>query len=300
MEVPLLARGLTLKQVDQLKPIFYPQIFRTIFDGRSPSQMVVTSNDWHAVLANRGRTAAKGDEWLALTKVVKAPDDEGGLTLVPLTTEAQLTEEGSVERMDNCLSTYGHACMYEGSHIISLREGGEGGKSVADVELQAKGGGKYFEVFHTHEFKGYGNSPPSEEARLSLDWYIESINSGSVEVHPELLEIGQKQRQADYEKRRAALSLEDYQKLCDENFSKLTRFLPKKYRDMNFNEFMNESGLQVMVDSARLFLEEMGEDKESFAPAGELANRNRAVLDVYRHSPSTVTGNVKKLISPTF
>jgi hypothetical protein len=291
IEIPLLARGLTLEQIKSLKQVFDPEIFRTVFNGRSATQMLKTCNEWHENAANRGRTAATGDEWLPLTEEVKAPEENGGLSIVPLTTEAKLADEGSKERMSHCVGMYGHACMYEGSHIVSLRD--ETGKSIATAELKAKGKGVFFKVEVTSQFMGPDNTYPIPEARQSLDWYIEGINSGAIGVNATLLEEVQKQRQGNYEARIAGMNPAERIKLYDEHLQKLQRFLPKKYQGLDSAAFLNQSGLQLMIDFAPVFLCEFGEDAESFAPDGKRAHSTRAVMDLYRNPPVNV-GQHKK------
>lgn len=144
--------------------------------------------DAQAEEATPKETAARLDKWPA---PLSAPLKLGGLYAHFLTTTAQLRDEGL--RMEHCVGSYDHRCLFDGANIVSLRKGD--GRSVSTAELRLIGSDKrlYFEVV---QHKAHHNGSPSTESAQTMVRLLSELNTD--DMQPRLLEMREqlKQRQA--------------------------------------------------------------------------------------------------------
>ena len=120
------------------------------------------------------------------------------LIMVPLTNNKMLKTEG--ERMKHCVGTYVSRCLFDGIHIISIRN--KQNESLATFEIKES---KLFEMIQdgyvTQHFmnknqlpacviqcQGKENKRPSEEAISAMNEYIEKIIFKALKVNIEMIQ----------------------------------------------------------------------------------------------------------------
>lgn len=137
-----------------------------------------------AIEAEGGRVKPEWIEgqWEPITEVFTASN---GLTVVPLLTRAELTEES--RRMGHCVGasdTYANKCRWGVGHILSIRNA-EGTESYSTAELGRVRPGDI--AFRTLQHQGRRNRTPDAEARRAWMEWQEAIPAGRLAVRHEAL-----------------------------------------------------------------------------------------------------------------
>jgi hypothetical protein len=133
--------------------------------------LVDSSNRWHKSFRNDEEKGLKHKfvAWPALCPEILAPN---GCHLVPLTSSAELREEGIA--MHHCVGGYVLNCQQRGSHIFSIRD--QTGKRLSTLELRK---GDSLEIIQN---KGLQNTRPASMAQVAAKWLVEEIKHKRIEI----------------------------------------------------------------------------------------------------------------------
>ncbi len=131
--------------------------------------IIAASKSWHKVV---GQSSFENvfSMWPALCPTLTSPK---GVQLVPLTTSAELAEEGRA--MHHCVGGYAAQCLSGQSHIFSVRTS----KGVRLSTLQLVQRDRSISLGQNY---AAGNKPAPALAAEAGWWINEQINSGAIEI----------------------------------------------------------------------------------------------------------------------
>jgi hypothetical protein len=135
----------------------------------SLGSIIQASKAWHKVVGNSSFKQAF-QMWPALTEPLTAPN---GIQLIPLTTSAELAEEG--QAMRHCVGSYSQDCLLRGSHIFSVRDR-DGGR-LSTLQLIQEG-----RSVRKAQNRGSLNQLPHTRADKTANWFVQKINRGTIPV----------------------------------------------------------------------------------------------------------------------
>lgn len=135
----------------------------------SLANVLQASQSWHEIVGKSGFTGIL-QVWPALCNAQEAPN---GAQLVPLTTSAELAEEG--KQMSHCVGGYVARCRAGRSHIFSIRD--LDGKRLSTLQLDQEPGW----VVNVQN-RAFGNKPPDERAAEAAEWLVGQVNSGELKI----------------------------------------------------------------------------------------------------------------------
>jgi hypothetical protein len=135
----------------------------------SLNNIIAASKSWHKVVGNSSFKEVFS-MWSALCPTLTAPN---GVQLVPLTTSAELAEEGRVMR--HCVGGYAQQCLSGGSHIFSVRDA----KGLRLSTLQLVQRDRSVSVGQNFAF---ANGRASNLAVEAGCWLNAQINSGEIRI----------------------------------------------------------------------------------------------------------------------
>jgi hypothetical protein len=224
----------------------------SFFSGISEKEMLACSLRWHEQMetysarkeALRFMREPEKLTWSPLSKSLVSP---GGLRIKPLTSKAELVEEGRA--MGNCVgnSSYDLKCMTEKDHILSISENG-GGKRLAPVQLR--------EVFNKKiEVSGLEivqiQGPGANSARRAVEWYItELFNNPARKPHWRKIEEERSENRIAATRKDFALWA-GYDPLPEENRRKMfyiiQPYLPERYRHYSYEDFTELPQIKEML-----------------------------------------------------
>jgi hypothetical protein len=131
-----------------------------------------------------------------------------GLVVVALCDQFMLDEEH--KRMGHCVNTYGARCLYDGSHVVSIRTA-DGTKSISTAELSqsalrdliGKNKKELTPIIDrlppgVIQHRGHENKDPSPQAKEALWEYISRVVNKSIAVDIENLEKSLAERRLSY------------------------------------------------------------------------------------------------------
>jgi hypothetical protein len=121
---------------------------------------------------------------------IDQPLDLGELTAHFLTTPAQLADEG--QRMSHCVGIFSHACLFDGSNIVSLRR--RDGRSVSTAELKLVPRGKHLD-FEVRQHCARRDHVPSEEAAQALQVLLAHLSTEAMQPRLEQMRTALHKRQ---------------------------------------------------------------------------------------------------------
>lgn len=219
-----------------------PEIFRTIFPSPNPITILNTVADWHEVSHDWPREV-RDIEWPALTAPMTAPSDRGGCRLRFLTTELELVEEGARQR--HCVGGYGDRCL-AGAHIGTLRD--ERNTILSTVELTLRPDGRLALVQHL----GKRNGPVPAEARASLEWFLEQVDSGDLRIDRQRLEA-ERRKLTNY-----SANDKTSERFRETQFARYQRWMPEEYGHLSRVKFLLMSGTWAIVNLAKTNREMLG------------------------------------------
>jgi hypothetical protein len=136
----------------------------------SLSNIIQASKTWHKSVGY-GSFRQGFRMWPALCDPVIAPN---GIQLIPLTTSAELADEG--QAMRHCVGGYSQVCLFRGSHIFSIRD--KHGKRLSTLQLVQTGHSVRNEQNH-----GFANGIPDTRAAKAADWFVKKVNRGTIPVN---------------------------------------------------------------------------------------------------------------------
>lgn len=176
----LMATG-QASSIDQCAKIFSPV---ALIMGRRFFDILAASHRWHQDIdtfsakiasisinqSNEGKFS-----WPALSDPMTAPN---GIIIQPLTTPHELHDEGKAQK--HCVDGYSSNCLYDNSHIVSLRTP-DTGERLVTVELRevwenvaGKKADKPDRVYIAQS-QGFMRRPPTTEESAATNWYVRSI-----------------------------------------------------------------------------------------------------------------------------
>ncbi|TAL40317.1 MAG: hypothetical protein EPN97_00055 [Alphaproteobacteria bacterium] len=224
------------------------RLISDLFNDVSLVKRVELSRTWHrkiteisaamaelSLAAGVGKQEGSGLSWAALTTPQTAPN---GVSLVPLTNDAELKQEGEI--MHHCVGGYGAECYKGDSAIISLRSAT--GEHLSTLQLRLSG-----EHVYSVQNKGVGNVSPSAEAAEAAEWYISVINGKKI---PTSLDRIHKMKSMT-EAAKAASKIVGFDATdtaaCARAFEIYKPCLPKRYRDIDYDTWLKEAKVMENV-----------------------------------------------------
>lgn len=174
-----------------------------------------------------------------------------GLLVECLHSESMLKEEH--RRMSHCVDIYTGRCLYQGSHIVSIRQANsQRSLSTAEIDhdwLMGNAGKKKDELDPIYDLlppgvaqhQGFDNSPPPKEARIALWEYVSRIQSGDVDIDLELIQESLEDRRGS---RAAAISSyydSSRREAIEEAWKAYRSFFPKRVRRKGLSDLMASS-----------------------------------------------------------
>jgi hypothetical protein len=226
----------------------------TIFyDGQKFWDILEASCKWHRqqgafntkigslVLDDEGPTIS----WPALSDPIKAPN---GIVIQPLTTPADLREEGDAQK--HCVAGYSSGCLYRTSHIISLREE-ETGNRLMTVELHElwKDAAAAEPALKIAQSQGFHRRPPKLEEKQATDWYLKNIK-------PDWEKIVSHRKTANENKARTDFAVnvgfDPYDAQARRKGFEICRpyFTTDSLRNMDYETWLKRTGIQAIINES--------------------------------------------------
>lgn len=150
-------------------------IRRVLVGPRGAKSVHEAVSVWHrraaSVAAMRHERRADRPGWPAICKAWTSTDRIH--TIVPLTTAANLVEEGNA--LDHCVGGYYEPCRRGDTQILSLRRNGS---HTATIEFRLTGGEKDLSV-QVGQFKARRNRRPDAASHDALKEFLSAINHGA-------------------------------------------------------------------------------------------------------------------------
>lgn len=130
-------------------------------------------HQWQAQVLDESKESGAADDQEHWPTFIESPWVYEDLCVVPLTTAWQLDDEG--ERMKHCVGSYASQCIFDGSHIFSIRDR-EGGSSLSTFEIKLA-----YEVTVSNPYKiiqhqGVCDSDPPEKCKAALVAFLRYLN----------------------------------------------------------------------------------------------------------------------------
>lgn len=205
---------------------------------------------WHDNIKEMNVRAYSDERWPALTPEQVIKWNGRTLHIVPLISPQDLVEEG--KRMNHCVGTYMNKCLYESSHVFSIRN--ENGESLSTFEFIQDNDEEKI-VLNQHYAKG--NTEVSEELSRIVNLFLQDLNNKTIPMDlPHLM-----REQEDRINKRSCL--EEYSEYDARNESlrdvalKFWSFaLPVEERGMDYRTWVEHLNLReiIMNDIEMTFL----------------------------------------------
>ena len=216
--------------------------------GRTVSRMQELAKRWHAEGAAIGAVVAQKPQeeagsaslsWEPISPPWRSPS---GILVAPLVCDKDLAAES--DAMDHCVGRGGYLpkCLYESTHILSLRDAAGARLSTVEVDM---GDGSPRVIQH----RGPSNAEPCAEAKGALrDWL--SACGKDIPVDPGALSAAQDRRR-EQRGEHAVVELVGYDiskpRLREAMFQAYSFMLPRGERGMPLARWVEEKGIGKAV-----------------------------------------------------
>ncbi len=211
--------------------------------NKSATRIMDLSARWHRqqiAIDNQIRDFSESDIWPALSEP-QTHGVPGNLAIRPLTSTEELQAEGA--RMNHCVGGYSRACMLEGSHILAIETAA--GKPLSTVEICETGDPN--SPLEVEQHFAYDNEDPGDPSIKALEWYMNGIRKGSIEVDWDgIAAAREKANAADASNeilKRTGFDPFDAERR-ERAFEAFKEFLPKSQRSLTLDAWLEKTGIE--------------------------------------------------------
>lgn len=236
----------TRREMDRIFSLQEPDAIEAFFSKVTPFEMLACSIRWHEQgesysaqkqalgISNLGDL----DNWAALSEPTKTPQ---GCWVKPLTSKADLNEEGKA--MGHCVGWNGYdaKCLTKNDHIVSVSEDGAD-KRLSTIQLREVFN-KAGQVVDLEIVQNQG--PGKEKGEQAVKWYIKELFRNKA-MKPDWEEIEAiRSDNRNIAMKEGIVQKIGFDPLIAENreraYESIRPFLPARYRQVGLDEFLASS-----------------------------------------------------------
>ena len=240
--------------------------------GKSVARMEEMAKRWHAEGACIGAAMTEGEKTGEKTENLSWPPiaaprrNADGVEVRAIVSANGLVDESNV--MDHCVGrgAYLPKCLYDVTHILSLRDADGRRLSTAEIEIEKYSSTVEIKVI---QHRGPSNAVPDERARIALDEWRRDVSQGRIEIDVDGLEAARnerRERRGEHE----AVELVGYdpsdRKIREAMFRAYSFMLPREERSLSLVEWIERKGIgAAAVGNVRLHDERRNREEEEAA-----------------------------------
>jgi hypothetical protein len=232
----------------------YSMAKKILVNGRSVPRLLELSGRWHKNERRMDAEVVEKTDPRCWPPLLESPIAYGELTAMSLCSPGDLGEEGA--RLEHCVGTYAAHCLYDGSHIISIRN--KSGESLSTMEIRISEQDGNIRMGHPkiviRQHYGHKNSDPSKAEKELASWLLKGLSDGSIPFDWGKIKDERKIRESNAPSKQdemAEIIGYDYQDTSIRDFvlNQWQFALPPDQRGLSHAEWAKSLGIPEMLDA---------------------------------------------------